>query len=162
MIFRNLTGPKRTLAQTLSVVLVMGSLAWASVPLYDMFCKVTGYGGTTNTADVGCISTCLAIAFPYVDDDRKRTYLDALRRYADEYAAQWQLPSGGFTNGRWAGADMTTPYSVATGTQGMSFCCKLPTAPSCSTRLPSEALPPAVAAHSISATASYSAESSIR
>ncbi|MFD0980253.1 MULTISPECIES: cytochrome c oxidase assembly protein [Tropicimonas] len=53
MIFRNLTGPKRTLAQTLSVVFVMGSLAWASVPLYDMFCKVTGYGGTTNTADAG-------------------------------------------------------------------------------------------------------------
>jgi len=78
--------------------------------------------GTTNTADVGCISTCLAIAYPYVDDARKKTYLDALRRYAEEYALQWQLPSGGFTNGRWAGNDMTTPYSVATGTQGMSFC----------------------------------------
>lgn len=78
--------------------------------------------GTTNTADVGCISTCLAIAYPYVDDARKKIYLDALRRYAEEYALQWQLPSGGFTNGRWAGNDMTTPYSVATGTQGMSFC----------------------------------------
>ncbi|MFH1923170.1 MAG: hypothetical protein ABIP48_25185 [Planctomycetota bacterium] len=78
--------------------------------------------GTTNTADVGCISTCLAIAYPYVDDARKKTYLDALRRYAEDYAAQWQLPSGGFTNGRWAGKDMTTPYSVAAGTQGMSFC----------------------------------------
>lgn len=79
-------------------------------------------GGTTNTADVGCISTCLAIAYPYVDDARKKIYLDALRRYAEEYAAQWQLPSGGFTNGRWAGKDMTTPYSVAAGTQAMSFC----------------------------------------
>ena len=78
--------------------------------------------GTTNTADVGCISTCLAIAYPYVDDVRKKTYRDALKRYADEYAGQWQLPSGGFTNGRWAGKDMTTPYSVAAGTQGMSFC----------------------------------------
>ncbi len=78
--------------------------------------------GTTNTADVGCISTCLAIAYPYVDDARKKIYLDALRRYAEEYAQQWQLPSGGFTNGRWAGNDMTTPYSVAAGTQGMSFC----------------------------------------
>ncbi|MBC8875756.1 MAG: hypothetical protein H8E44_40535 [Planctomycetes bacterium] len=78
--------------------------------------------GTTNTADVGCISTCLAVAYPYVDDARKKTYRNALKRYAEEYAAQWQLPSGGFTNGRWAGRDMTTPYSVATGTQGMSFC----------------------------------------
>lgn len=51
MIFRRLTGTRRTLAQTLTVVLVMGSLAWASVPLYDLFCRVTGYGGTTATAD---------------------------------------------------------------------------------------------------------------
>lgn len=78
--------------------------------------------GTTNTADVGCISSCLAIAYPYVDDDRQKAYSAALKRYADEYAIRWQLPSGGFTNGRWSGKDMTTPYSVAAGTQGMSFC----------------------------------------
>ena len=78
--------------------------------------------GTTNTADVGSISTCLAVAYPYVDDRRKRIYRAALQRYADNYAAQWQLPTGGFTNGRWQGMDMKTPYSVATGTQGMSFC----------------------------------------
>ena len=78
--------------------------------------------GTTNTADVGCISSCLAIACPYVDEARKKAYSAALKRYADEYAIRWQLPSGGFTNGRWAGKDMTTPYSVAAGTQGMSFC----------------------------------------
>ncbi|PRY25080.1 cytochrome c oxidase assembly protein subunit 11 [Aliiruegeria haliotis] len=53
MIFSRLKGPKRTLAQTVSVVVLMGSLAWASVPLYDYFCRVTGYGGTTNTADGG-------------------------------------------------------------------------------------------------------------
>lgn len=53
MIFPRLQGPKRTLAQTLGVVVLMGSLAWASVPLYDMFCRVTGYGGTTATAESG-------------------------------------------------------------------------------------------------------------
>ncbi|SDK10966.1 cytochrome c oxidase assembly protein [Aliiruegeria lutimaris] len=53
MIFPNLQGPKRTLAQTLGVVVLMGSLAWASVPFYDFFCRVTGYGGTTNIADAG-------------------------------------------------------------------------------------------------------------
>ena len=31
-IFPNLQGPNRTLAQTVSVVVVMGALAWASVP----------------------------------------------------------------------------------------------------------------------------------
>jgi cytochrome c oxidase assembly protein subunit 11 len=34
-----------------SVVVGMLGLAYASVPLYDLFCRVTGYGGTTATAD---------------------------------------------------------------------------------------------------------------
>ncbi len=41
----------KTVAQTLGLVVVMGSLAWASVPFYDWFCRVTGFGGTTMTAD---------------------------------------------------------------------------------------------------------------
>ena len=36
-----------------SVVVIMGGLAWASVPLYDLFCRVTGFGGTTGVADAG-------------------------------------------------------------------------------------------------------------
>ena len=52
-LFPNLTGANRTLAQTLGVVALMGSLAWASVPFYDWFCKVTGFGGITNTAEAG-------------------------------------------------------------------------------------------------------------
>lgn len=32
------------------VVAAMGGLAWASVPLYQWFCQVTGYGGTTQAA----------------------------------------------------------------------------------------------------------------
>lgn len=35
----------------LGVVLGMAALAYASVPLYDMFCRVTGFGGTTQTSD---------------------------------------------------------------------------------------------------------------
>lgn len=48
-----LSGPQRTVATTLGVVLVMGSLGFASVPLYDLFCRVTGFGGTTQEADAG-------------------------------------------------------------------------------------------------------------
>jgi cytochrome c oxidase assembly protein subunit 11 len=48
-----LQGTSRTAAQTVSVVLVMGALAWASVPLYDWFCRVTGYGGATGVAETG-------------------------------------------------------------------------------------------------------------
>ncbi len=50
-LFPNLQGPKRTLAQTVTVVFLMGGLAWASVPFYDWFCRVTGFGGATNVAE---------------------------------------------------------------------------------------------------------------
>ncbi len=45
-----LTGPQKTVVQTVGVVVLMGSLAWASVPFYDWFCRVTGFGGTTGVA----------------------------------------------------------------------------------------------------------------
>jgi cytochrome c oxidase assembly protein subunit 11 len=48
-----MTGKTKTLTQLLTVIVVMGGLAWASVPFYDWFCKVTGYGGQTATADGG-------------------------------------------------------------------------------------------------------------
>jgi len=35
------------------VVLGMGALAWAAIPLYNIFCKVTGYAGTTQVANSG-------------------------------------------------------------------------------------------------------------
>lgn len=50
---RRLEGKSRTAAQAAGVVVVMGSLAWASVPLYDLFCRVTGYGGTTSVSATG-------------------------------------------------------------------------------------------------------------
>jgi len=37
---------EKTVVQTVSVVILMGGLAWASVPFYDWFCRVTGFGGT--------------------------------------------------------------------------------------------------------------------
>ncbi|MBW4707667.1 cytochrome c oxidase assembly protein [Roseobacter sp. YSTF-M11] len=47
-----LSGPAKTVAQTVSLVIVMGALAWASVPFYDWFCRVTGFGGVTGVSDV--------------------------------------------------------------------------------------------------------------
>ncbi len=38
---------------TVAVVLVMGGLAWASVPFYRWFCQVTGFGGTPAVAAAG-------------------------------------------------------------------------------------------------------------
>lgn len=42
----------RTLGMLFGLVFVMIAVAFASVPLYDLFCRVTGYGGTTGTADM--------------------------------------------------------------------------------------------------------------
>ncbi|MBU2999671.1 cytochrome c oxidase assembly protein [Roseovarius nubinhibens] len=43
----------KTVTQLVGVVIMMGGLAWASVPFYDWFCRVTGFGGVTNVADAG-------------------------------------------------------------------------------------------------------------
>lgn len=51
MLFPRLTGPNRTLAQTVGVVVVMTGLAFASVPFYSWFCRVTGFSGYTNVAE---------------------------------------------------------------------------------------------------------------
>lgn len=40
----------RTLLGLGAVIACMGALTAAAVPLYDMFCRVTGYGGTTQVA----------------------------------------------------------------------------------------------------------------
>jgi len=44
---------QRTVFQLVGVIVVMGALAWASVPAYNLFCKVTGFGGTTDVAEAG-------------------------------------------------------------------------------------------------------------
>ncbi|WP_170366652.1 cytochrome c oxidase assembly protein [Ruegeria arenilitoris] len=46
-----LSGPQKTVVQTVGLVVLMGSLAWAAVPFYDWFCRVTGFGGTTGVAE---------------------------------------------------------------------------------------------------------------
>ena len=50
-LFPNVQGPKRTVFQLVTVVVLMGGLSWASVPFYDWFCRVTGFGGATNVAE---------------------------------------------------------------------------------------------------------------
>ena len=46
----------RTLAVLGVVIAGMGGLAYASVPLYQIFCQVTGYGGTTQVADAESVT----------------------------------------------------------------------------------------------------------
>jgi cytochrome c oxidase assembly protein subunit 11 len=44
---------RRTALRLGGVVAVMLGLSFAAVPLYDWFCRVTGYGGTTTVAAAG-------------------------------------------------------------------------------------------------------------
>ena len=48
-----MTPKARTALQAVGVVVTMGSLAWASVPFYDWFCRVTGFGGVPGVAAAG-------------------------------------------------------------------------------------------------------------
>jgi cytochrome c oxidase assembly protein subunit 11 len=43
----------KTLTKLVGVVVLMGGLAWASVPFYNWFCRVTGFGGVTGVAEAG-------------------------------------------------------------------------------------------------------------
>ena len=43
---------KQTALNVLAVSVGMLGLAYASVPLYDLFCRVTGFGGQTQVAEV--------------------------------------------------------------------------------------------------------------
>lgn len=43
----------RTVGVLAGVVVGMVGMAYASVPLYELFCRVTGYGGTTQVATAG-------------------------------------------------------------------------------------------------------------
>jgi len=44
---------RRTVLKLVGVGVFMGGLAWASVPLYDWFCRVTGFGGTPLVNEAG-------------------------------------------------------------------------------------------------------------
>ena len=48
MILRRLTGPGRTALLAVLGICFMTGLAWASIPLYRLFCEATGLNGTTQ------------------------------------------------------------------------------------------------------------------
>jgi cytochrome c oxidase assembly protein subunit 11 len=48
---------RRTFLALAGIAAGMGALAWAAVPLYDLFCRVTGYGGTPLVAAAGADRT---------------------------------------------------------------------------------------------------------
>ncbi len=53
MRLRDLDPRQKTAAGLVGMVAVMASLSFAAVPFYNWFCKVTGFGGTTQVAEAG-------------------------------------------------------------------------------------------------------------
>ncbi len=49
-LFSRLDQNQKVLATCCAIVVSMVGMAYAAVPLYDLFCRVTGYGGTTQVA----------------------------------------------------------------------------------------------------------------
>ncbi len=47
------SGNARTAFTLAGVVVAMVGMAYAAVPLYDLFCRTTGYGGTTQRSETG-------------------------------------------------------------------------------------------------------------
>jgi cytochrome c oxidase assembly protein subunit 11 len=45
------TSNRTVVVSCVAALLTMGAATWAAVPLYRMFCQVTGYGGTPMRAD---------------------------------------------------------------------------------------------------------------
>ena len=52
-VVRRRLGNGGTAAVLVGVFVAMVGLAYAAVPLYDLFCRVTGFGGTTRVASAG-------------------------------------------------------------------------------------------------------------
>ena len=44
---------RRTVVPLVLILFGMAGLAWAAVPLYNLFCRVTGFAGTTQVAEAG-------------------------------------------------------------------------------------------------------------
>ena len=51
--WKALTNIQKTASALVVVPVMMLGLAYASVPFYDWFCRVTGFGGATGVAEVG-------------------------------------------------------------------------------------------------------------
>ncbi len=52
---------RRTALLALGVAIAMIGLAYASVPLYRVFCQVTGFGGTTGRAEAGALPDAMTL-----------------------------------------------------------------------------------------------------
>ncbi|MFV0292790.1 MAG: cytochrome c oxidase assembly protein [Paracoccus sp. (in: a-proteobacteria)] len=90
---------QRVLLSLVAVVITMGALAWAAVPFYNWFCRVTGYGGTTQVSEA--------------DDGAGRTVLDETITIRFDANVEPSLP--------WEFRPMQHEMTMRIGESGMAF-----------------------------------------
>ncbi|OGO83324.1 MAG: hypothetical protein A2Y21_02125 [Clostridiales bacterium GWC2_40_7] len=72
--------------------------------------------GNVNIADNGSNVTAIVLAAEHVDGEKRAKYIEAARKWFDEFIPIWSLPEGGYNNGKWAGRVSTGPYTCAIST----------------------------------------------
>ena len=80
----------------------------AKAELHEILCS-----GRVNLADAGSNVTALIQGAFEADENRRKQYLDAARRWLDEWAPIWALPDGGYGNCIWGGHKLNGPYTMA-------------------------------------------------
>ena len=89
---------RRTALAVLGMVAVMLGLAYAAVPLYRVFCRATGYGGTPQVAAAGAASRGARTLNVRFDATWRRTAL-ALRAETPEMAVRDRADRHGVLQG---------------------------------------------------------------
>jgi hypothetical protein len=77
--------------------------------------------GKINIADVGSNVVGIMQASEFVNQKRKEKYLNAVKRWLDDWVPIWALKDGGYGNGIWIGHKLNAPYTCAISTIAMAF-----------------------------------------
>lgn len=76
---------------------------------------------TRNVADLSVAATALSLLARNLPPEDAAPYLDAHRRFIDEFASRYSRPDGSWSNGLFQGAIVDRSYSVATATAATSL-----------------------------------------
>jgi hypothetical protein len=77
--------------------------------------------GKVNLADNGSNVAAVVQAAGLAGGERRARYLEAARRWIDQWVPIWALPEGGYGNGIWVGHKLNAPYTTAMSTVTMTL-----------------------------------------